>query len=170
MTDLFDCLRRYVFCTFMFTASQETSPERAEMADRCRRISSRNPKRLQWSERSLPTSSCSSAIATGETPLPSRLGYSLGALEADDHLQVEETLLACKNLPQQFEVLRRGLEPLEGDKSDELQVPSRLAARSCRLIRDMRVSRESHREQSGSASPSLMGLNGNGDTDGYPTL
>ena len=70
------------------------------------------------------------------------LGYLLGALDVDEHLQVEEMLWDSENVREQFEILRRGLEPLERDIPDELQVPSKLAARTCRLIRDMGVSRE----------------------------
>lgn len=74
------------------------------------------------------------------------LGYLLGALESEEQAQVEELLQTVDQVQKQAEMLRRGLEPLEGDDHEELHIPSQLAARTCRLVREIRMSGELRRE------------------------
>lgn len=61
------------------------------------------------------------------------LGYLLGALEAEEQKRIEQYLESRPHARRHLEILRRGMEPLEGDDG-HFDAPDGLAWRTCRFI------------------------------------
>ena len=67
------------------------------------------------------------------------VGYMLRALEAEEIAFVHELIQYDLEVRRQLEILRRGLDPLEGD-NDHVDAPPGLAVRTCQRIHEARIS------------------------------
>lgn len=66
------------------------------------------------------------------------LGYLIGALDEDEHQQVEEQLRSSHDMRRVLDQLKAGLEPLSWDR-EHLPTPANLAARTCAFVENRRI-------------------------------